>query len=310
MSGENPKNIRAALIGAGATIIAALIAVFPQFSDLRNELKSAKEHADSLEEECRRLEQQLAQAGKEKESLTEEADFQDGAEQVDEQIMVENTSLEADINELKNKLLIEESKRAESDLNYQNIQASYNELNSKYENLLSENASLKEEGAAGNVTESSDSADISYESIGSKISVFTMDVFQNKSFWFTAGGSTSEIAKITDTYGNEYPKAHFAIHGTKEKGEATNPIYLLDCKYARCEGQIAWSKWSMNEKGSAWIDFYSGDELIFSTDAITAVDEAISFEFDVSDVKTLEIVCNGSTNRGKYIVYPYLNLVK
>lgn len=93
-----------------------------------------------------------------------------------------------------------------------------------------------------------------------------------------------------------------------------SPTYLLDNKYSVCEGQIAWSKLSKDFDGTAWIEFYSGDECIYTTDIITADSRAFSFNFNVDGVEKLTIVRkgtqNGYQNSSLYIIYPYLNLVE
>ena len=147
-------------------------------------------------------------------------------------------------------------------------------------------------------------------STGKKVSIFDLDTFQGNGNWQVA---TADYW-YTDTYENEYISAHYASHKYTEKDDKSRvPTYLLDYKYLICEGEIAWPKYCKNYTGSAWIDFYSGDELIYSTEPITATDRAISFSFSVEGLETLTIVRNstrsGSSNTG-YLIYPYFNLIE
>ena len=79
-------------------------------------------------------------------------------------------------------------------------------------------------------------------------------------------------------------------------------------------GEIVWSKSSSNVKGNAWVEFYSGEELIYKTDPITADSDPVLFNFNVQDVDKLTIVRNSTTSNTSYykaqIIYPYLNLIE
>ncbi len=83
-----------------------------------------------------------------------------------------------------------------------------------------------------------------------------------------------------------------------------------DCKYHSCEGQIAWSKFSKNNEGTAWIEFYSGDECIYTTEPITSDSRVLDFSFNVEGIEKLTIVRKATGFNSIYIIYPYLNLVK
>lgn len=144
----------------------------------------------------------------------------------------------------------------------------------------------------------------------SKISIFTMDTFQGKGYWFGHSSATGTATRFTDTYGNEYLTGYFGIHGPKTQNSSTVPTYLLDNKYKLCRGQFAWTKASKNIKGSIWIEFYDGNKLIFQTEPITATDRALSFEFSVEGIETMSIVLNGSNRIAVYAVYPYFDLVE
>lgn len=147
------------------------------------------------------------------------------------------------------------------------------------------------------------------------VSIIDLETFQGSEFWWnTSDTANSKIiysSNFIDTYGNEYPSANVAKHyhlNTKDKYSAT---YLLDYNYSKCEGKIAWPKSDKNETGSIWIEFYSGDELFYQTEPITASDRALSFEFSVEGVEKLTVVKKASRETGIiYIIYPYFNLVK
>lgn len=73
------------------------------------------------------------------------------------------------------------------------------------------------------------------------ISIFTLETFQGLSYWMPI----EEIA--VDTYGNEYSFAFQCPHGRVKTKNEFSPIYLLDYKYSKCEGEIAWLKTEKND---------------------------------------------------------------
>lgn len=147
-------------------------------------------------------------------------------------------------------------------------------------------------------------------SLGKTISIFTLDTFQGEGRW--------EIPTIetyyTDTYGNVYLPSYIGSHFSNEKDNLyCVPTYLLDNKYSICEGKIAWPKSNKNSSGSCWIDFYSGDVLVYSTEPITATDKPKEFSFSVEGLETLTIVRNSTRSTMQdyvYIIYDYLNLIE
>lgn len=143
-----------------------------------------------------------------------------------------------------------------------------------------------------------------------KVSIFTMSTFQGKGFWWDRNNVSMSKNDFIDTYDNEYLSAFVTGHGSKTKDSSTVPTYLLDGKYKQCRGKFAWTKADKNLEGSIWIEFYSGDSLIYQTETITATDRAVSFEFSVEGLETLTIVKNASTSRSIHAVYPYLDLIK
>lgn len=203
---------------------------------------------------------------------------------------------------------------------YSNLKQAYNELENKYNALVAEESDDNPvPGPSSNPTPNptpdptstptpisthnpTPTPDHTLDPI-EKVSIFDLDTFQGESRWYH-NWSDSEL---TDTYGNEYPNGRYTNH--KPKNQYT-PTYLLDYKYSKCEGKIAWSKDDKNLGGSCWIDFYSGDTLLYSTDPISATDRPLSFEFSVENVETLKIICRSDhAYRSITIIYEYLNLI-
>lgn len=156
------------------------------------------------------------------------------------------------------------------------------------------------------IKEINDDSDLN---IGEKVSIFNLDTFQGIAYWFDRSKADSNLTFI-DTYDNEYSTGYFGCTRPSNKDQYS-PTYLLDKKYSVFQGQMAWSKLSKNIEGKVWLEFYSGNELIYQTDAISATDRIINFEFDVKDLETLTIVANGSNPPlyGITVIYPYLNLI-
>lgn len=143
-----------------------------------------------------------------------------------------------------------------------------------------------------------------------KVSIFTMDTFQGKGFWNSRSHTALSKNDFIDTYGNEYLSAYVSIHGPRTKDDFASPTYLLDNKYKQLRGKFAWAKSDKHIDGSIWVEFYSGDTLIYKTDSITATDRAVSFEFSVDGLETITIVKNGSNRVAAHAVYPYLDLIQ
>ena len=151
----------------------------------------------------------------------------------------------------------------------------------------------------------------SYDSHDKKVSIFDLETFKGEGGWHK---STDDI-DYTDTYDNEYPTSYWGKHyAISENIKNSMPIYLLDNKYSICEGQMAWSKGSKNIEGSAWLEFYSGDECIYTTEPISADSKILDFNFSVEGVEKLTIVRNATKDMNDWdtihIVYPYLNIIE
>lgn len=223
-----------------------------------------------------------------------------------------NTELQNENNTLKGekKILLEENESLKEQITqYSNLEIENKTLMDQITSLEEENVSLTNEIEELRTVTGIAPTPTPKISTGKKVSIFDLDTFQGEGQWLAA----TKNNMYTDTYENEYISAHYASHKSTEKDDKNRvPTYLLDYKYLVCEGKIAWPKYCKNYTGSAWIDFYSGDELIYSTEPITATDRAISFSFSVEGLETLTIVRNStrsSNSNTGYLIYPYLNLV-
>ncbi len=226
----------------------------------------------------------------------------------------ENKSLvsENEILNSKNESLNAQKEQYLSSSNNNSILKDENEsLKNEINELRSEIQSLKNNNQEQETQNAPDlsSSDIQF---GEKVSIFDMETFRGGNGWEIA----TYKSDYTDTYGNEYIPSYIAQHYASEKNDRFMPTYLLDKKYSICEGQIAWTKRCKNSDEKAWIDFYSDDKLIYSTDKITATDRALNFSFSIENLDTLTIIQNSTKEADLdfanyvYIIYPYLNLVE
>lgn len=136
-----------------------------------------------------------------------------------------------------------------------------------------------------------------------------MTTFKGYSSW--KNHSDKSNSYFIDTYDNEYASAHLGRHNSSnEDNFDDNPTYLLDNKYSSCIGHIAWSKECKNSKASAWIDFYSGKDLIGSSPIITADSRLTEFSCNVSGVEKLTIILNGTSSGYFYIIYKDFDLIE
>lgn len=283
-------NIKVAWISGICVIIAAIIGIININVNVDNKLKDEYEN---LKSENLELQTQLDNLKNQYDELN---DQYANLEKENNTLDKENSSLE---NELKE----------------------YSFETDQYNSLLEENKSLKEEieklqNELKNSYNNEDNINIDSKnktpSSGKKISVFELETFRGDGGWCLANSE----GYYTDTYDKSYSGAYFASHYSNTRIDGYEVvIYLLNGKYSMCEGKIAWSKICKDLDGSAWIEFYSDDECIYTTEVITADDEAIDFNFSVEGVKKLTIVKNGTRANNvntspAYIIYPYLNLVE
>lgn len=164
-------------------------------------------------------------------------------------------------------------------------------------------------------TDDNTNADMGNDSGDKTVSITTLETFQGVETWWDYSDIPNfrsiSSYNFIDTYGNEYPDSNLAEHSYLREKNKFTPVYLLDGKYSKCEGMIAWPKSDKNEEGSVWIEFYSEDELIYQTDPMSASDRALSFAFSVEGIEKLTVVKKAARETGIiYIIYPYFNLVE
>lgn len=298
LSGGLPMNkeITAAWIAGICAIIAAIIGVFSY--DIRQSNKDLIIENTELT----------------KQNNDWESSYNDLKKQFDS-LHNENDTLSEEINTLKNTVEEYTSSTDENNLS----------LNEKNESLLAENESLKDEinqlkNELENMKSSSNNSDslqnntlpesnMPSEETGKRVSVFNLDTFKGKTSWYNHSYYTN-IDVFTDTYGNEYLTAYVGLHSGRDLDYSYNPTYLLDNKYSTCEGEIAWSKSDKNSKETAWIEFYSGNELIYTTEKITVDSRPLPFSFSVKGIEKLTIVTNATGSKTAWVVYPYLDFVQ
>jgi len=234
-----------------------------------------------------------------------------------EQLQLENSQLKNINLQFQNDM--ETYKEENTRLTNENTQLTNEntQLQSKLVNLENELVQLKNETAEYNQNYDNQNVGANNDKTDNDktVSIFTLETFQGSEFWWnksnTANSKNFYSDNFIDTYGNEYSSANLAEHYHLNKKDKYASTYLLDYNYSKCEGKIAWPKSDKNEEGSAWIEFYSGDELFYQTEPITASDRALSFEFSVEGVEKLTVVKKATRDANiVYIIYPYFNLVK
>lgn len=280
------KEVKAAWIAGICAIIAASIGIFS--IDLSKSKKDLIAKNDELVDKYSILEKQFDDLYKENTTLSEEISTLKKT--------VEKYSLSKDENnsslDKENKLLLEENESLTSELN--KLQ---NEIENMTNNLDSQKSTTPH------------SSDTIPDETGNKVSVFTLDTFKGNPGWLNISYYTDKIV-FTDTYDTEHLTSYIGHHFGKDINSTYNPTYLLDKKYSSCEGEIAWSKSDKNSKETAWIEFYSGDELIYITEKITVDSRPLAFSFSVDDVEKITILRNATGGSSSWIIYTYLDFVK
>lgn len=242
----------------------------------------------------------------------------------DDKLENEDTNIQGNLTELKDKIealegeidrLQSESEQHKDEIN--ELQSGNEQYKDEINKLQSENERYKDE--MNKLQTELNNYRIRYGEISidnyETVSIFTLDTFQGSELWYNKE-NTSDLksffeGNFIDTYGIEYPHANLAKHYFRNTMENNSTTYLLDYNYTKCEGKIAWPKCDKNEKGNAWIEFYSDDELIYSTEPISASNRALHFEFNVEDLEKLTVVKKAKEETSIiYIIYPYFNLVK
>lgn len=222
-----------------------------------------------------------------------------------------NIELQNENNTLKEEkeVLLEENKSLRDQLaQHSDLENENKDLEKQVTSLKDENSSLQNEIDTLKRTNDLTPAPSSMPT-GKKVSIFDLDTFQGNECWQIPNNEEY----YTDTYGNQYLTSHIGLHHKQNRESYYVPTYLLDNMYSICEGKIAWAKKDKNEKHSIWIEFYSGEELIFSTEPMVPTDRPIEFEFSVEGKETLTIILNSTINTVNdniHIIYEYLNLVE
>lgn len=137
------------------------------------------------------------------------------------------------------------------------------------------------------------------------------DMNSNDKYWFNHSDGYSPECFV-DEDGVEYYTAYMGFHYGTDKKDILNPTYQLNNNFSVCKGEIIWSKTNENSKAKAWIEFYSGDTLIYTTDPVDKDNKSAKFDFSVEGVYQLKIVKNGTESQygNLTVIYPYLNLIK
>ena len=280
-----------AIITGSCMIIAAIIGTVSISINVNTENEKLKKEYEEVISKNTDLNTQTNESQEAYENLSSQ--YESMASQNNE-LQTRVSSLESELSQHSS--IYEENTELKKDI--ENLQNEIRELQGKNENPVDPRSNEEESEGQSNSTQPS----------SKKVSIFDLETFQGNDYWFDHSQSSSAFI---DTYDNEYLTGRYTFNGPSSKDEDLIPVYLLDKKYSICEGELAWSKTSKNIDGSIWIDFYSGDTLIFSTETITATDRAITFEFSVEGLETLTVVCNGSnSNNAVTAIYPYLNLVE
>lgn len=296
--------IIAAIIGGVCLIISAIIGVFSY--DLNKSNKTLTQENTELSEENSDWESSYN-------------DLQERFATLEE----ENISLSKEINDLKKSInqytsLMNEYEPLNAELseylslkeNYDVLLSENNSLKSNIEQLQNELQQLKSDNYAQEnaIINKTDSLNTS----GKKISIFDLPISKGDKEWHVP--SSDDLSTGTD--GNLYTGSRWVVHCATTKDNTKYTFtYSLDKKYSTCVGEIVWSRYSSNVEGSAWVEFYSGNELIYKTDPITADSAPVTFSFNVQEIEKLTIVRNSTTSSdvafyAAYIIYPYLDLVE
>lgn len=192
------------------------------------------------------------------------------------------------------------------------LQEKYNKLNIQIEDDKQDIENLKKQNE--NFEQEINRLNEEIESLNvSKISIFDLDAMDsNEKYWFDHSDDFP-ISCFTDVANHEHIATHIGFHYETNKQEITNPTYQLNGEYSICEGQIVWSIANDDPAAKAWIEFYSSDTLIHTTESLDAENNPdTKFIFSVKGVNELKIVKNGTEPYyGRLaIIYPYLDLIK
>ncbi|MCI8291160.1 MAG: hypothetical protein HFJ25_02760 [Clostridia bacterium] len=118
---------------------------------------------------------------------------------------------------------------------------------------------------------------------------------------------------IKDFTGKEY--SNYILSEERKFGDSTNEVeYNLDKKYTKLEGSICVAegqeKVTDSVSSNLRVTIYSGNKVIYFSDKFTEDKMSIDFSVDVSDVKDLRIVFNGSNDVKYFMGDPLLTIKK
>lgn len=288
--------IIAAIIGGICVIIAAIIGIFSfnintTNKDLEAEIKELSQQNNDWESTYNELKKQFDDLHSENSILSEEIDTLKNMIAEDAYTPVaENNSLLYE----ENRSLSVENESLKEEI----VQLQKEVENAKVDLTIQQDNTLVEPEGASEETEKI-------------VSIFNLDTIKGTPYWRNHSYYTDKDI-FTDTYGNEYLTAYIGHHTGSDINSSVTPTYLLDNKYSLCRGEIAWSKKDKNSTATAWIEFYSGDQLIYITEKITVDSRPFSFSFSVEGVEKLTIVRNATNSNtvNSWIIYPYLELVE
>ena len=304
MSSEVKAALITGILGFIATISAAIIsngigksnAIHDVVSEVNTETSNINIRIDTKDDLINLLNELLSKS-------TEIATENGKLEYSNTELQKENNSLKNENTSLKNQL-DEYTQLADENARLTEINASLEETNTSLE-VERDQLQKELDELRGNV----DPSPTPSTSSGKKVSIFDLDTFKGKPGWYNHSYYSNKDVFI-DTYGTEYLTGYVGHHRSSDKNSSHSPTYLLDNNYSTCEGEIAWAKNDKNSKETAWIEFYSGDELIYKTEPITVDSRPFPFSFNVEGIEKLTIVRNATGSNSSWIIYPYLNLVE
>lgn len=214
-----------------------------------------------------------------------------------------NTSLSSELNSLRSNLD-----------QYSSIVAENNTLKAQIFELKNQ-LQLLNDSIENQENEIISTSDADVNNISKKVSIFDLDPFQGKAYWFKDINPPFSDEKdwLTDMYGTAFHTGYIAYHGAEK--QEVDSVYFIDKKYSKCNVMMAWPRGGKNLiNASAYIKFYSDDQLLYTSPEIKCGDKPIEFSFDVSNVEkfSFELISIGNNNpwMSVVIIYPYFDLVE
>ena len=179
----------------------------------------------------------------------------------------------------------------------------YQALQSKIEELESDNASLKAQLAEatagepdpgtgnnpGTGDDSGESGNTDGDNIVGKTNILALPPFKEgrNEFLYASGDRV-------DNVGNSYPDGYLIMYNSLDNS-VREKCYILDKKYSNLSGEIALSYNDKDVEGEIWLEFYDGENLIDKTESLYSGVRPVDFSIDVSQVSELTIRVNGGS---------------